>query len=116
MLAGAPAPRRTILPATIRSRLQIPQLEDLAHAARAEPFDGLKPFELRQRVCRRRGLKIVRRGRPAVERHGKRPVALDERVQWRDEIDARTAEIRRREDAAVQHVLFNVASEERFEL
>ena len=33
---------------------QIPQLEDLAHAARAEPFDGLKALELRQRVCRRR--------------------------------------------------------------
>ena len=28
---------------------QIAQLEDLAHAARAEPFDGLKPLELRQR-------------------------------------------------------------------
>ena len=61
---------------------QIPQLEDLAHAARAEPFDGLKPLELRQRVCRWAGDGRRRCGQsavePAVERHGDRLIALDE--------------------------------------
>ena len=32
---------------------QVPQLEDLAHAARAEPFDRLEAVELRQRRRRR---------------------------------------------------------------
>ena len=61
MPAGAAGSRRTTFAGDDAIERQIPELEDLAHAAGAEPLDGLKPLELRQR----RAASAPARDRPA---------------------------------------------------
>ncbi len=114
MLAGAAGSRRITLPATIRFERQIPQLEHFAHAAAAEPFDGLEALERGQRVSRRRRWFIA--SRAAVESEGDRPIAIDQAIEGLDEVGTAAAEIRRREDASVENVLFDEAREQCFDL
>ena len=92
---------------------EIPELEDFAHPPAAEPFDRLKAVELWQRVFRWRG--AFGQVDAAVERSSDRAIAIDQAIEWLDEIDAGAADLCRREHPPVDHVLLDKASEERFD-
>jgi len=93
---------------------KVAQLEHFAHAAGADPFDGVEAVEDRQRGVARR----VRRRKRFVLVEGARELGVfgNQAAKGLDEPAASAAEVRGVERTAVDHVLFDVSLDQPLQL
>ena len=92
---------------------EVLELEDLAHAARADPLDRLEAVEEGQGPA---GREHRRRDGVAVQRGRQREVPLDERAQRLRQVGTAAAQIVKGQPFAVQHVVLDEAGEPRLQV